>query len=94
MSSLSLIASFYLAEANLSTDSGVLLPEAMVTAIRTIARSPKVKPMSEALLAHIADLETKVRNFDFRLQYLFSQCKNTAGLLATARSQFMGKQKA
>ena len=48
-------------------------PEVVIDAVRTIAQKTIAPPSVAALQEHIRDLETELRNIDFRLQHFYYQ---------------------
>ena len=56
-------------------------------ALDDIVQGPPVEPTLEALQSYMSDLEREVRNFDFRLQYLYHSRTSTLNLLAEAKRQ-------
>jgi len=72
---------------NIIDDSGSMFSKDTATAIRTIAQGPVPEPSSDALQAHITELEQDLRNVEFRLQFLYHQRTSTSDLLNTARRQ-------
>jgi hypothetical protein len=72
-----------------SVDSGLDrgFAEKISTEIRSVAQGPPITPSLDVLNAHIADLRQDLRNFNFKLQYIYNQRQSTISLLHTARRQ-------
>ena len=55
--------------------------------LHDIVQGPPTEPTLEALQSYMDDLEREVRNFDFRLQYLYHARSSTLDLFAEASRQ-------
>lgn len=64
-----------------------LFPENVATTVRAIAQGKPIEPSPEALQALIAELESDVRNIEFRLQFLYFERKSALESLANAKRQ-------
>jgi hypothetical protein len=62
-----------------------ILPDPVEDQIKTLVSGPDIEPSSDGLKAHISDLETDLRNTEFRLQFLYHQRNSTLELLKAAR---------
>jgi hypothetical protein len=70
-----------------SSGTGLMSQEVLHNISTIVAGSSSENPSSQALDAHIADLEQEVRDLDFRLYFLYRQRLAALELLSTAKSR-------
>jgi hypothetical protein len=70
-----------------------MMSAGIASAINQLASGPIAEPTPEALQAYIIELESDIRNADFRLQYLYRQRQASTELLVSAKMQAEKYQK-
>ena len=74
-------------------DEGVVLNDTTFSSVKEIAHNFGGDPSAQALQSYIAELQSELRNTDFRLQYLYNQHVNLSTDLAYANLQLKKLQK-
>ena len=64
-----------------------LLSDSAISNLGALSQAPASKPNAEALSGHIRELEFKLHNLEFRLQYFYNQRSLTLQNLGVAKRQ-------